>query len=107
VIHANSASYTAWEWRWRCLAGAPGCAGGRSLAAEARWLADLAAASPKNYQLWNHRRRLAFARGPAHAAEARAAPQHARLWHFTRCQEAVVCGMLVSDPAPSGQGGAK
>ena len=65
----NLASYTAWEWRWRCVEAA-GCAP-EALAAEARLLADLAAASPKNYQLWNHRRRLALQRGPAHAAEVR------------------------------------
>lgn len=69
VIHMNSASYTAWEWRWRCL-DAAGCAP-EALAAEARLLADLAAASPKNYQLWNHRRRLALQRGAAHAPEVR------------------------------------
>lgn len=65
----NSASYTAWEWRWRCLEALAG--GEAALAAEARFLAALAADSPKNYQLWNHRRRLAFERGPAHALEVR------------------------------------
>ncbi len=69
VIHMNSASYTAWEWRWRCLEALAG--GEAALAAEARFLAALAADSPKNYQLWNHRRRLAFERGPVHALEVR------------------------------------
>lgn len=32
----------------------------------------MATANPKNYQLWNHRRRLALALGPAQAEEVRA-----------------------------------
>ena len=45
------------------------------LDAEAGGLAALtrrvATASPKNYQLWNHRRRLALARGVQHGEEVR------------------------------------
>ncbi|KAK9840919.1 hypothetical protein WJX81_000336 [Elliptochloris bilobata] len=93
VIHMNSASYSAWEWRWRCLEALGG--GPPVLAAEARLLADLAAARPKNYQLWNHRRRLALKRGAAHAPEeldfaAACLGQDAKNYHAWAQRQAVV-----------------
>ncbi len=58
VIGVNPAHYSAWEWRWRCLA-----ATNIDLAAEDPFLRRCTAENPKNYQLWNYRRRLALARG--------------------------------------------
>ena len=60
VISTNPAHYTAWEWRWRCLAAA-----GSDLVTEDAFLRRCTAENPKNYQLWNYRRRLALARGPS------------------------------------------
>jgi len=60
VIGVNPAHYSAWEWRWRCLAAA-----NTDLAAEEPFLRRCTAENPKNYQLWNYRRRLALARGRA------------------------------------------
>ena len=54
----NPAHYSAWDWRWRCLAAA-----NTDLAAEEPFLRRCTAENPKNYQLWNYRRRLALARG--------------------------------------------
>jgi hypothetical protein len=70
VILVNSANYTAWDLRWRCLRALPGAC----MAAEAAFLERMLELNPKNYQLWNYRRRFAFHRGAPHAAEAR---QHA------------------------------
>ena len=36
---------------------------------ELDYLSRIAVDNAKNYQLWNHRRRLAFYRGPAHGLE--------------------------------------
>lgn len=63
MIYINSADYTAWAYRWQCLE-----ALGR-LDDEMQFINEMASRSPKNYQLWNHRRRLAFKRGPDYAQE--------------------------------------
>ena len=69
VITLNSAEYTAWEWLWQCVrALEPDHP--EVLAREEGLLAEVAADSPKNYQLWNYRKRLALHRGPACAQEA-------------------------------------
>jgi protein farnesyltransferase/geranylgeranyltransferase type-1 subunit alpha len=49
AIAQNAANYTAWHHRRACL-----FALGSDLRAELAWAADLARASPKNYQLWHH-----------------------------------------------------
>jgi len=51
VIHGNPANYTAWLFRRQCL-----FALGSDLHAEMRWVESMARESPKNYQLWHHRR---------------------------------------------------
>ena len=56
----NPAHYTAWEWRWRCLG-----ALGRDPVTEATFLRRCTTENPKNYQLWNYRRRVALAVGPS------------------------------------------
>ena len=67
VIGVNPAHYTAWEWRWRCLA-----ALGADLATEEPFLRRCTTENAKNYQLWNYRRRLALARGVACAPQVSA-----------------------------------
>ena len=54
MISVNSSSYTAWMWRRKCL---EKC-GGQILLDEIRFVDDWCVKSPKNYQLWFHRRWL-------------------------------------------------
>lgn len=63
VIYVNSADYTAWAYRWQCIEHLG------SLEAEAPFINEMASRSPKNYQLWNHRRRVAFKMGASHAQQ--------------------------------------
>ncbi|KAI8465579.1 MAG: hypothetical protein J3K34DRAFT_525239 [Monoraphidium minutum] len=63
LIGFNGADYTAWQWRWRCAQ-----ALGTDLEEEAALTERIARDSAKNYQLWNHRRKVAGARGPGGAA---------------------------------------
>ena len=51
VIRLNSASYTAWDWRRRCFPI-------EELEFEMEFTADWIQSSPKNYQVWYHRRWL-------------------------------------------------
>ena len=62
VIGVNSADYTAWEYRWRCLQ-----ALGAGRAEELAFMQAIADVNPKNYQLWNHRRKFALLHGAPHA----------------------------------------
>lgn len=63
VIYVNSADYTAWAYRWQCLESLG------NLDDEMVFIKEMASRSPKNYQLWNHRRKFAFKRGASHAQE--------------------------------------
>ena len=67
VIYINSASYTAWEIRWRCLEALPDL----FLQKEAVFLDEMLDMNPKNYQLWNYRRRFALKRGKLFEEEVR------------------------------------
>ena len=53
VIEQNSANYTAWAYRRSCLYALQ-----RPLQEELSFAEDIGRASPKNYQLWHHRRAL-------------------------------------------------
>jgi protein farnesyltransferase/geranylgeranyltransferase type-1 subunit alpha len=53
VILQNAANYTAWIYRRRCLFEL-----GSDLVAELQFCTEMAENSPKNYQLWHHRREL-------------------------------------------------
>ena len=53
VIDLNAANYTAWHFRRRCLH-----ALGSDLAAELKYVANIAGDNPKNYQIWYHRRSI-------------------------------------------------
>ena len=60
----NSAEYSAWEWRWRCFverANAANATNGATVDVdmERALMRRVATANPKNYQLWNHRRKFA------------------------------------------------
>ena len=68
VIRTNSAHYSAWEWRWQCFQELL-ADDFKLLAKELRFLRGIAGMNPKNYQLWNYRRRVAMLRGAAHAQE--------------------------------------
>ena len=70
VINVNSASYPAWRYRWQCL---EALADESLLQQESSFLERVAASNSKNYQLWNHRRLLAFKLGPKYAQEVRSA----------------------------------
>lgn len=63
VIYINSADYTAWAYRWQCLEHLG------NLESEMAFINEMASRSPKNYQLWNHRRRVAFKRTAQHAQQ--------------------------------------
>ena len=69
VIGINSASYPAWAYRWQCLEALFAI---EELKQERAFLERVAAVNVKNYQLWNHRRRLAFRLGPDSAQQANA-----------------------------------
>lgn len=58
VIEQNSANYTAWCYRRACL-----FALNADLDAELLYVSQLARNSPKNYQLWHHRRALIEKKG--------------------------------------------
>lgn len=66
VILINSASYPAWAYRWQCL---EALYDDDAIKGEHHFLKRIAAINVKNYQLWNHRRQLAFRLGPETAHE--------------------------------------
>ena len=63
VIYVNSADYTAWAYRWQCLESLG------NFDDEMVFIKEMASRSPKNYQLWNHRRKFAIKRGASYAQE--------------------------------------
>lgn len=66
AIEMNASDYTAWEFRWQCLE----ALGTEELFHnEVKYLEAIAKETSKNYQLWNHRRKLALRRGSEHAEE--------------------------------------
>lgn len=66
AIEVNASDYTAWEFRWQCL---EALAKEELFQSEAKFLEDVAKETSKNYQLWNHRRKLALHRGVEYAGE--------------------------------------
>lgn len=67
IIALNSAHYSVWEWRWRCVQALGGVRA--RINQEKRLMRQVATDNPKNYQLWNYRRKFALALGPEQAAE--------------------------------------
>ncbi|KAK9864909.1 hypothetical protein WJX84_000659 [Apatococcus fuscideae] len=64
AIKLSSANYSAWDWHWRCWE-----ACGHQAEPELQLMQQIASDNPKNYQLWNFRRRFAVHRGAAYALE--------------------------------------
>ena len=60
VIEHNAANYTAWHFRRRCLE-----ALGADLYKELRYIEEKAYDTPKNYQIWFHRRAIVESLGDA------------------------------------------
>ena len=59
VESVNAAEYSAWEWRWRCFV-ALDATSGNLVEMERGLMRRVATSNPKNYQLWNHRRKVAL-----------------------------------------------
>lgn len=66
MIAANAADYTAWQYRWLC-AEALAESSPEVLQEEVALTCAIAADNAKNYQLWNHRRKLAAKLGAPNA----------------------------------------
>ncbi|KAL0056146.1 hypothetical protein WJX82_008090 [Trebouxia sp. C0006] len=89
VIYVNSADYTAWAYRWHCLESLG------NLDDEMAFIKEMASRSPKNYQLWNHRRKFAFKRGASYAQEelayaAECLAEDAKNYHAWAHRQAIV-----------------
>lgn len=74
IQEINSANYSVWQWRWMCFESLYDNAANESLKngfmlKELYLIRSVATQNPKNYQLWNHRRKLAFKRGKCFAGE--------------------------------------
>jgi len=66
ILQINSAEYSTWEWRWRCLSHLMEKRGHREMVhLEKELMRSVATSNPKNYQLWNYRRKLAVLVGPS------------------------------------------
>lgn len=63
IVHVNSADYSAWEWRWRCFLHMTREKSREYIHYEKEMMRSVATSNPKNYQLWNHRRKLAVFQG--------------------------------------------
>jgi protein farnesyltransferase/geranylgeranyltransferase type-1 subunit alpha len=69
ILTFNAAHFSVWRWRWRCLEALQRLETEAGAAAEAALMRRVATENPKNYQLWNHRRRWALARGAERALD--------------------------------------
>ena len=66
ISQINSAEYSTWEWRWRCLSHMIEKRGLEAMVHhEKELMRSVATSNPKNYQLWNYRRKLAVLVGPS------------------------------------------
>lgn len=66
ILQINSAEYSTWEWRWRCLSHMIEKRGLEAMVHhEKELMRSVATSNPKNYQLWNYRRKLAVLVGPS------------------------------------------
>lgn len=71
ILQVNSANYSVWQWRWCCflhfLGEQDSVEGKEQLVLKELSLMQIVATeNPKNYQLWNHRRKVAVERGEPH-----------------------------------------
>ena len=67
ILNYNSAHFSVWAWRWECLLSLGILDTDEGVAAEIELLRRVATDNPKNYQLWNHRRKFGVHRGAEHA----------------------------------------
>jgi protein farnesyltransferase/geranylgeranyltransferase type-1 subunit alpha len=67
ILNYNSAHFSVWAWRWECLSFLAKLDTDEGVAAEVEMMRRVATDNPKNYQLWNHRRKFALHRGGDHA----------------------------------------
>lgn len=71
ILHVNSANYSVWQWRWCCFLhffGKEDSAEAKEqlVLKELSLMQIVATENPKNYQLWNHKRKVALKRGESH-----------------------------------------
>jgi len=67
ILNYNSAHFSVWAWRWECLLSLAKLDTDEGVTAEVELMRRVATDNPKNYQLWNHRRKFALHRGGDHA----------------------------------------
>jgi protein farnesyltransferase/geranylgeranyltransferase type-1 subunit alpha len=67
ILNYNSAHFSVWAWRWECLLSLHTLDSEDGVTAEIELMRRVATDNPKNYQLWNHRRKFALYRGGDHA----------------------------------------
>lgn len=69
IVNVNSANYSVWQWRWKCFeefatnSGRYGAKKTSIVQKELNMMKAVAIDNPKNYQLWNHRRKFSDFRG--------------------------------------------
>ena len=71
ILHVNSANYSVWQWRWCCFLHFfekedSVEAKEQLMLKELTLMQIVATENPKNYQLWNHKRKVALKRGESH-----------------------------------------
>ena len=69
ILNFNSAHFSVWAWRWECLEALGTLQNAEGIAAETALLRRVATENPKNYQLWNHRRKFALFRRICHIGD--------------------------------------
>ncbi|KAL4517688.1 hypothetical protein Ndes2526A_g02072 [Nannochloris sp. 'desiccata'] len=69
ILNYNSAHFSVWAWRWECLLSLLKLDTDEGVTAELELMRRVATDNPKNYQLWNHRRKFALHRGGGHAGD--------------------------------------
>jgi protein farnesyltransferase/geranylgeranyltransferase type-1 subunit alpha len=67
ILNYNSAHFSVWAWRWECLLSLSKLDTEEGVIAETELMRRVATDNPKNYQLWNHRRKFGLYRGGEHA----------------------------------------
>ena len=73
ILKVNSADYSAWSWRWRCFlvlfekASREGTTRRQSemILFEKQMMKNVVTGNPKNYQVWNYRRKMVALQGAA------------------------------------------
>ena len=69
ILGFNSAHFSVWAWRWECLLALGMLETASGVITESSLMRRVATDNPKNYQLWNHRRKFALHRGALHVRD--------------------------------------